>query len=84
MIEPVVLAEALARRALALGDVLLLPPRRARVLTVALEDPDGTLATLQARVSGALAAAGRLHAREASVPSARDRRPAAPAHASTA
>ena len=38
--------------------VLLLPPRRARVLTVALDDPDGTLAALQARVSGALAAAG--------------------------
>jgi RNA 2',3'-cyclic 3'-phosphodiesterase len=43
---------------LVLGDVLLLPPRRARVLTVAVQDPDGTLATIQERVSGALAAAG--------------------------
>jgi 2'-5' RNA ligase len=39
---------------LALGDVLLLP----RVLTVAIEDPDGTLAALQASVAGLLAAAG--------------------------
>jgi 2'-5' RNA ligase len=41
-----------------LEDVLLLPPRRARVLTVALADPSGALAGLQARVSGALEAAG--------------------------
>ena len=43
---------------LALGSVLLLPPRRARVLTVELEDPTGALAALQARVSAGLAAAG--------------------------
>jgi 2'-5' RNA ligase len=53
VIEPVVFDEGAAPR-LALGDVLLLP----RVLTVAIEDPDGTLATLQARVSSALTAAG--------------------------
>ena len=46
------------RRALALGDVLLLPPRRARVLTVALDDRDRALAALQARGRAALAAAG--------------------------
>ena len=34
---------------LALGAGLLLPPRRARVLTVALADPDGALGALQAR-----------------------------------
>jgi 2'-5' RNA ligase len=43
---------------LALGDALLLPPRRARVLCADLSDPDGTLAALQARVSDGLAAAG--------------------------
>jgi 2'-5' RNA ligase len=43
---------------LALGDALLLPPRRARVLCASLADLDGTLATLQARVSDGLAAAG--------------------------
>lgn len=43
---------------LALGDPLLLPPRRARVLTVALRDPEGALAALQGAVSDALAAAG--------------------------
>ena len=37
---------------------LLLPPRRARVLTVALADPDGAVAALQADVSDGLAAAG--------------------------
>jgi RNA 2',3'-cyclic 3'-phosphodiesterase len=42
---------------LALGDGLLLPPRRARVLTVELHDPDGALAALQADVSAGLAAA---------------------------
>ncbi len=42
---------------LALGAGLLLPPRRARVLTVALDD-DGALAELQAEVSEGLAAAG--------------------------
>jgi 2'-5' RNA ligase len=39
---------------LALGKVLLLPPRRARVLTVALDDPSGALAELQARLSAGL------------------------------
>jgi RNA 2',3'-cyclic 3'-phosphodiesterase len=43
---------------LALGGALLLPPRRPRVLTVALDDPDGTLAALQQRVSDGLDAAG--------------------------
>ncbi len=43
---------------LQLGGVLLLPPRRPRVLTVTLEDLDGTLAALQARVSAGLEAAG--------------------------
>jgi 2'-5' RNA ligase len=42
---------------LVLRDALLLPPRRARVLCASLEDPDGTLAALQARVSDGLAAA---------------------------
>jgi 2'-5' RNA ligase len=43
---------------LALADGLLLPARRARVLTVALTDPDGALAARQAAVSAALAEAG--------------------------
>jgi 2'-5' RNA ligase len=43
---------------LAFGDALLLPPRRARVVAVALADPGGALAALQADVSAALAAAG--------------------------
>ena len=47
-----------------LGAALLLPPRRARVLAVALTDPDGALGRLQADVAGALAAAG-LHEPEA-------------------
>ena len=42
----------------ALGAALLLPPRRARVLTVALADEGGALAAVQADVAGALAAAG--------------------------
>ena len=44
--------------ALALGAGLLLPPRRARVLTVALADDSGALGALQAEVSEGLAAAG--------------------------
>ena len=44
--------------ALALGAGLLLPARRARVLTVAVVDASGALARLQATVSDALAAAG--------------------------
>jgi 2'-5' RNA ligase len=43
---------------LELAGGLLLPPRRARVLTVALRDVDGALAPLQAAVSSGLAAAG--------------------------
>ena len=43
---------------LALADALLLPPRRARVLTVALADRDGELGALQAELAAALAAAG--------------------------
>jgi RNA 2',3'-cyclic 3'-phosphodiesterase len=43
---------------LALAGAVLLPPRRSRVLCAALSDPDGTLAELQSRVSGGLAAAG--------------------------
>jgi len=43
---------------LALSGALLLPPRGARVLCASLDDPDGTLATLQARVSDGLQAAG--------------------------
>ncbi len=43
---------------LVLGSPLLLPPRRSRVLTVALADPDETLAALQSRVSAGLEAAG--------------------------
>jgi 2'-5' RNA ligase len=43
---------------LVLGEALLLPPRRARVLCASLGDPDGTLDGLQARVSDELTAAG--------------------------
>jgi RNA 2',3'-cyclic 3'-phosphodiesterase len=55
-----VLADLAPRRppALALGAGLLLPPRRARVLTVALTDEPGALAQLQREVSDGLAAAG--------------------------
>ena len=48
----------------ALAGGLLLPPRRARVLAVALDDPDGALVALAADVGGGLAAAG-LYAPEA-------------------
>ena len=43
---------------LALGAGLLLPPRRPRVLTVALEDPAGVLGALQAELAAGLEAAG--------------------------
>jgi RNA 2',3'-cyclic 3'-phosphodiesterase len=43
---------------LELADGLLLPPRRARVLTVALADADGALGPLQAAVSAGLADVG--------------------------
>ena len=49
-------AEAAPR--LVLTGALLLPPRRARVLCAALDDPDGTLFDLQARLSDELTAAG--------------------------
>jgi RNA 2',3'-cyclic 3'-phosphodiesterase len=45
-----------AAPALALGDPLWLAPRRPHVLTVALDDIDGTLATLRATVVEGLAA----------------------------
>jgi RNA 2',3'-cyclic 3'-phosphodiesterase len=44
-----------AAPALALGDPLWLSPRRPHVLTIALEDADGTLATLRADVVARLA-----------------------------
>ncbi|MDA0165095.1 RNA 2',3'-cyclic phosphodiesterase [Solirubrobacter ginsenosidimutans] len=56
-IAPIVAAEHHAPR-LTLGEVLLLPPRHARVLTVTLTDPTGALAALQERVAAALAEAG--------------------------
>ena len=43
---------------LALGEALLLPPRRARVLTVALADEGGALGVSQAELAAALAEAG--------------------------
>ncbi|MGA2012344.1 MAG: RNA 2',3'-cyclic phosphodiesterase [Solirubrobacteraceae bacterium] len=43
---------------LALGDVLWLPPRRPRVLALAVRDPAGALAALQARLARALAGGG--------------------------
>jgi 2'-5' RNA ligase len=57
-IEDVLRAAAGPAPQLALGEGLLLPPRRARVLCVQVGDPDRTLAALQARVSEGLAAAG--------------------------
>lgn len=43
---------------LRLGDALLLPPRRARVLTAVVEDVSGALGALQVDVSAGLQAAG--------------------------
>ena len=43
---------------LALGAALLLPPRRARVLCATVVDGSGRLASVQAALAGALAAAG--------------------------
>ena len=43
---------------LEVGEALVLPPRRGRVLCAEIGDPDGTLAALQARVSEGLVAAG--------------------------
>ena len=57
-IDEVLYANAGPAPRLALAGAVLLPPRRARVLCAALDDPDDTLADLQARVSDGLAAAG--------------------------
>jgi 2'-5' RNA ligase len=57
-IEPVLRDAAGAAPPLRLAGALLLPPRRARVLCAAVEDRDGELAALQARVSAGLEAAG--------------------------
>ena len=62
---------------LSLTGALLLPPRRPRVLTVALADLDGTLAALQAARLRRARGGRRLHAREAPVPRSHHRRPAA-------
>ena len=43
---------------LSFGDPVWLPPRRPRVLAVELVDPDGTLAHIQASLSGRLEAGG--------------------------
>ena len=48
------MACARALPAVTLGAARWLPPRRARVLTVELDDPGGELAALQARVSDAM------------------------------
>jgi 2'-5' RNA ligase len=58
VIDPILHEAAGPAPRLRLTDALLLPPRRARVLCADLADPDGTLATLQARVSEGLSAAG--------------------------
>jgi 2'-5' RNA ligase len=58
VIDEVLRAAAGPAPRLAFAGAVLLPPRRARVLCAALDDPDGTLADLQARVSDGLAAAG--------------------------
>lgn len=54
----VVEALTFAAPVLALGDALLLPPRRARALTAEIVDPSGELGGLQAVVADRLAAAG--------------------------
>jgi 2'-5' RNA ligase len=51
-------APAPAAPLLTLAAVLTLPPRRPRVLAVALDDPGGALAALQGRLAQALAAGG--------------------------
>jgi RNA 2',3'-cyclic 3'-phosphodiesterase len=58
VIDEVLYANAGPAPRLAFAGAVLLPPRRARVLCAALDDPDGTLADLQSRVSDGLAAAG--------------------------
>ena len=83
-IEPIVAAETAARRPARARRVLLLPPRRARVLTVALADPTARSAPSRRASPPALRGRRRLHAREAAVPRARHRRPAAPARPAAA
>ena len=56
-VAEVVRASAGPAADLALGKGLLLPPRRARVLTVEIEDRSDALAALQGRVAESLAAA---------------------------
>jgi RNA 2',3'-cyclic 3'-phosphodiesterase len=58
VIEPALAGCAGAAPRLALGDGLLLPPRRARVLCAEVSDPEGSLAALQACVSAGLDRAG--------------------------
>jgi 2'-5' RNA ligase len=57
-VAEVVRASAGPAADLRLGDALLLPPRRARVLCAAVVDGSGALGALQARLAQALAAAG--------------------------
>jgi 2'-5' RNA ligase len=57
-VAEVVRASAGPAADLALGEALLLPPRRARVLCAEVEDRAGALGALQARLAEALAAAG--------------------------
>lgn len=57
IIAPIVEAVRIAPP-LVLATTLLLPPQRARVLAVALDDPTGALRALHARVTGALETAG--------------------------
>jgi 2'-5' RNA ligase len=58
VVRPVLEAAAGPAPSSRLGPALLLPPRRARVLCASVEDLDGELAALQARVSAGLAEAG--------------------------
>ena len=58
VVRPVLREAAGPAPALRLGGALLLPQRRARVLCASVEDLDGELAALQARVSAGLASAG--------------------------
>ena len=57
-VRDVLSAAAEAAPPLALGEGLLLPPRRARVLCASVVDPDGELGALQRRVSDGLVEAG--------------------------
>ena len=58
LVRPALEAAAGSAPPLRLGPALLLPPRRARVLCASVEDLDGELAALQARVSAGLVSAG--------------------------